>query len=73
MTTFPKGKYDDQVDSTAQFLDWFKKPFPGQWIFEYTRQKAEEVERRRHPQPEPTPTQWAKGSLEWLAQQKTPS
>src|SRR4051794_14808623 len=26
----PKGKHDDQVDSTAQFLDWFKKPFPGQ-------------------------------------------
>jgi hypothetical protein len=23
MTVFPKGKHDDQVDSTAQFLDWF--------------------------------------------------
>src|SRR6202040_2339250 len=22
MTVFPKGKHDDQVDSTAQFLDW---------------------------------------------------
>jgi hypothetical protein len=33
----PKGKHDDQVDSTAQFLDWFKKPFPGQGIFEYYR------------------------------------
>src|SRR5712671_844613 len=29
MTVFPKGKHDDQVDSTAQFLDWFKKPFPS--------------------------------------------
>src|SRR5882757_4330241 len=28
MTVFPKGKHDDQVDSTAQFLDWFKTP-PG--------------------------------------------
>src|SRR6201997_853830 len=27
MTVFPNGKHDDQVDSTAQFLDWFKKPF----------------------------------------------
>jgi predicted phage terminase large subunit-like protein len=26
MTVFPKGKHDDQVDSTAQFLDWFKMP-----------------------------------------------
>jgi len=23
------GKHDDQVDSTAQFVGWFKKPFPG--------------------------------------------
>ena len=27
LTVFPKGKHDDQVDSTAQFLDWFKRPF----------------------------------------------
>ena len=23
LTVFPKGKHDDQVDSTAQMLDWF--------------------------------------------------
>jgi predicted phage terminase large subunit-like protein len=28
MTVFPKGKHDDQVDSTAQFLDWSKTPMP---------------------------------------------
>jgi hypothetical protein len=43
LTVFPKGKHDDQVDSTAQFLDWFKRPFPGQNIFEYYRQLAEEA------------------------------
>src|SRR5207248_3714170 len=47
MTVFPNGKHDDQVDSTAQFLDWFKRSFPGQNIFEYYRQLAEEAERRR--------------------------
>src|SRR5712672_1307675 len=43
MTVFPKGKHDDQVDSTAQFLDWFKKPFPSQGIFEYYRRMAEKL------------------------------
>jgi predicted phage terminase large subunit-like protein len=46
MTVFPKGKHDDQVDSTAQFLDWFKKPFPGQAIFELYRQQAEQLQQR---------------------------
>ena len=36
MTTFPKGKHDDQVDSTAQFLDWFKMPMPCRGVFEHT-------------------------------------
>ena len=46
LTVFPKGKHDDQVDSTAQFLDWFKKPYPGQGILEYYRMRAE---RRQNP------------------------
>src|SRR6476619_1780483 len=41
LTVFPKGKHYDQVDSTAQFLDWFKKPYPGQAILEYYRMRAE--------------------------------
>jgi phage terminase large subunit-like protein len=28
MTTFPKGKYDDQVDSTSHALEWIKS---GMW------------------------------------------
>ena len=67
LTVFPKGKHDDQVDSTAQFLDWFKRPFPGQAIFEYYRQLAEEAERRRGVQP--MRAQWAVGSMEWFAEQ----
>jgi hypothetical protein len=49
MTIFPNGKHDDQVDSTAQFLDWFKRPFPGQGIFEYYRRLAEELKQRSKP------------------------
>ena len=53
MTLFPKGKHDDQADSTAQFLDWFKKPFPGQGHYEWARMEAErlanqEKDRERH-------------------------
>jgi len=29
LTVFPKGKHDDQVDSTAQMLDWFKQAGSG--------------------------------------------
>ena len=68
MTVFPNGKHDDQVDSTAQFLDWFKTPMPNWGIFEYYRQRAQELEQRRKPQP--TPTVWAPGSMEWQAEQE---
>jgi hypothetical protein len=37
MTVFPNGKHDDQVDSTAQFLDWFKMPMPSWGAFELAR------------------------------------
>jgi predicted phage terminase large subunit-like protein len=29
LTAFPKGRHDDQVDSTAQMLDWFKRAGGG--------------------------------------------
>src|SRR5215469_8585568 len=41
MTIFPKGKHDDQVDSTAQFLDWFKRPSPAQAYFEHMRKQMQ--------------------------------
>jgi len=49
-TVFPNGKHDDQVDSTAQFLDWFKKPFPGQGIFEFYQREAEKLKHQREPE-----------------------
>jgi predicted phage terminase large subunit-like protein len=73
MTVFPKGKHDDQVDSTAQFLDWFKTPMPNWGIFEATRRKAEQLSAEQRPKPQPTPTVWAPGSMEWLAEQNKSS
>jgi hypothetical protein len=48
LTTFPNGRHDDQVDSTAQLLDWFKRgsgPSSNAGIFELYRQRAEELRR----------------------------
>src|SRR5882757_1218826 len=64
LTVFPNGKHDDQVDSTAQFLDWLKTPFPGQNMFELYRRQALELKERNKPQP--VQTTWAIGSMEWL-------
>src|SRR5262249_9530442 len=43
MTVFPNGKHDDQVDSTAQFLDWFKRPVPYQGLLDYYRMMTENL------------------------------
>ena len=67
MTVFPKGKHDDQVDSTAQFLDWYKRPFPNQGYYEWLRQKAEAL--KQQSKPPPAKTVYAPGSMEWLAEQ----
>src|SRR4029077_17822388 len=68
MTVFPKGKHDDQADSTAQFLEWFKTPMPGWGIVEATRRQLEELEQRR--KPPPVKTVWAVGCMEWAAEQE---
>jgi predicted phage terminase large subunit-like protein len=36
LTAFPKGKHDDQADSTAQMLDWFKRggQEPQDWMWQ---------------------------------------
>ena len=44
LTVFPNGKHDDQVNSTAHFLDWFG-------FYELTRMRAQALEQARHPQP----------------------
>src|SRR6516162_5492089 len=44
LTVFPNGRHDDQVDSTAQMLDWFKRgsgPSTNAGIFELYRMRAE--------------------------------
>ena len=48
MTVFPHGNHDDQVDSTAQLLDWYKQGGgPSSGIVEYYRILAEEAPRQQ--------------------------
>lgn len=46
LVTFPKGRYDDQVDSTAQALAWFLQSQSTAGIIEYCRMLNE---RNKHP------------------------
>jgi predicted phage terminase large subunit-like protein len=50
LTTFPAGKFDDQVDSTSQFLAWTKqgRTSGSAWV-EYMRQQAEAPHRAAAP------------------------
>ena len=53
LAVFPRGKHDDQEDSTAQFLDWCKRPGPNYGYCEWLRMEAErfanrEKDRERH-------------------------
>jgi predicted phage terminase large subunit-like protein len=43
LMTFPMGRYDDQVDSTSQALDWFKSNSTSRvyGLLEYEKQEAE--------------------------------
>src|SRR5215467_1975878 len=53
LAVFPRGKHDDQADSTAQFLDWCKRPGPNYGYCEWLRMEAErfanqDKDRERH-------------------------
>jgi phage terminase large subunit-like protein len=46
LTSFPQGKFDDQVDSTAQALAWISEAGREQGIITYYNELAEEQKRR---------------------------
>jgi phage terminase large subunit-like protein len=54
LTVFPSGKHDDQVDSTAQMLDWIKQPDaePRDWMWPSYKQRQRDQEPPK-PQTEP--------------------
>src|SRR5205085_12221713 len=68
---FPRGKYDDQVDSTSQFLDWRSTPMRGEGAYEYERRNYERLQAAGEIPVFETPKQeYAVGSVEWQAEQR---
>jgi predicted phage terminase large subunit-like protein len=53
LTVFPKGKHDDQVDSTAQMLDWFKRACqePQDWMWQMYKQAQARGPEPTRPEP----------------------
>ena len=54
LTVFPNGRHDDQVDSTAQLLDWFKRGSgePQHWLWQLYSEEHR-AQQAREPRPEP--------------------
>jgi hypothetical protein len=59
LTVFPNRKHDDQVDSTAQMLDWFKQASSGPssnagiWHLYKQRYEAQQAGASQTARPEP--------------------
>ena len=53
LTVFPKGKHDDQVDSTAQMLDWFTRggQEPQDWMWQMYKQAQARGPQPTRPEP----------------------
>ena len=47
LTSFPSGKFDDQVDSTSQALKYMKERLEEPGLLTYYRQEAEQMRRQR--------------------------
>ena len=68
LSVFPNGRYDDQVDSTSQALEWMIAPWvKGLAFLELAREINRKAGLARLP-PE-RKTEWAKGCMEWQAEQ----
>jgi predicted phage terminase large subunit-like protein len=63
LTAFPKGKHDDQVDSTAQMLDWMKRagsgPTSNAGIYQLYKELAEG--------PQHTPSRYRRWRSGWAS------
>ena len=69
MSVFPKGRHDDQVDSTSQALKWFGDPDMKGYGF-WRMAVLENQERERLDPPPSNKTEYAVGCVEWQEEQR---
>src|SRR5437868_15210477 len=60
--------HDDEVDACSGALEMLNPRMNSWGFYELTRQLVQAAERRGEPQP--VPSVWAPGSMEWLAEQE---
>jgi hypothetical protein len=70
---FPDLAHDDKVDACSGALEMLNPEMKGWGIYEFYRQKAEELRAKQRGNPQPTQTAWAPGSMEWLAEKNKSS
>ena len=64
---FPELAHDDEVDACSGALEMLNPRMNSWGIFEATRRRAEEL--KQQPAPRPAKKEWARGSVEWQAEQ----
>ena len=65
---FPELAHDDEVDACSGALEMLNPRMNSWGIFEATRRRAEEL-KQQQPAPELPKKEWARGSVEWQAEQ----
>jgi hypothetical protein len=69
---FPDLAHDDEVDACSGAMKTLNPQMKGYAAHEFARQRAEQLLAERQAT-QPAKTQWAKGSVEWLAEQNKSS
>jgi predicted phage terminase large subunit-like protein len=59
LMSFPKGKYDDQADSTSQALDWFKQHCTEPWFYVCWKREHDKLKAAERPGVDPPITRGA--------------
>jgi len=70
---FPDLAHDDEVDACSGALEMLNPQMESWSFYEATRRKAEQLRAEQRGKPEPPQTEWAIGSMEWLAEQNKSS
>ena len=67
---FPELAHDDEVDACSGALEMLNPEMKARGLYEYYRQRAEEAKAKRQPAPKPVKRIYARGSVEWAAEQE---